>query len=106
MARFLFFLLLVLSFTPSSSSSHPAKSDITGIFLRMCDTLLCGEHGPGKLKRMGACVCMNVRPLEVSLSGFTAMTDPFIMYLLRTSQQCLKPVSSNSKMCAIFLLEC
>lgn len=89
MSSFFFFLLLVLFFPPSSSS-QPAKSDITGIFLRMCDTLLCGAHGPGKLKWMNACVCMNVCPYEVSLSVFTAMTGPFILYLLKTSQQCLE----------------
>lgn len=62
------FLLLVLSFTPSSSSSSPpAKSDITGIFLRMCDTPLRGAHGPWQAE---ACVRMNVCPLEVSPSLF------------------------------------
>lgn len=46
----------LVSFSSSSSSSHPAKSDITGAFLPMCDTLLCGAHGPGELNRMGAFV--------------------------------------------------
>lgn len=69
----------LVSFPSSSSSfslSLPAppppplilpKSDITGIFLRMCDTLLCGEHGPGKLRRTGARVSMDVCPREVSV---------------------------------------
>lgn len=40
-----------LSFSPSSSS-RPAKSDITDIFLCMRNTLLSGPHRPGDLKRM------------------------------------------------------
>lgn len=52
-----------------------------------------------KLKRMGACVYMNVCLVEVPLPVFTTITGSFIIYLKENSQHCLEYVSSNNTIC-------